>query len=837
MTAVRLPILAALVLMTACNEQVLTKTNDPPVVVIQSPTEGAMFSAGDPISFQGKVADDGDLAQIQVSWIDNGSDVLLSDQVPDDEGFATFTTADLDVGVHAITMRAVDAANLSHEDAVTIEVMVVDETPLLTIVHPTAGERAQQDVPFLFEVEASDPQDDPQDLVIDVTSDLDGFVCSMSPDTFGSAVCRVGLSTVGAHRITFVATDLDGNTRDRRVVLDVDPVAQAPSVVVVAPQSGATVRQGTLTTFEIDVDDQQDAPTALTASMTSSVEGALCTFAINAQGRGTCFATLATPGSQILSITVVDTDANEGTAQLSVLVADGNNIDDDGDGYTENGGDCNDNNPNVSPGAPELPNGVDDNCNDDADEGTVRYDDDGDGYCEAPVTPCTDGSLNGDCDDNNPFVHPAAQELCADTIDNNCNTQINEPGASDCRIFYFDGDSDSFGIDSTQCRCTALDPYDADNDDDCNDANANVYPGATELPDGLDNNCNLTADEGTSLYDDDGDGYCDSPTQACTDGSLNGDCNDGAAAVNPGAAEICLNGVDDNCSTAQDEPGALGCTTYWLDGDGDGFGNPATEACACTPPANSVGNGTDCNDAVFTTNPGAAESPDGLDNNCNGVRDEGTVLYDDDGDGYCEATTCTQQDNGTRPLGNDCDDANPGRNPAATEICGNSVDDNCNNAQNEGLNSIDCDPFFRDDDGDGYGDATDARCYCQPTAPYTGSVGGDCYDDNANAKPGQTQWFNTHRGDGSFDYNCSGTAELKWPDEAQCLCEWDLGPITIPLLNNEAGWEDGVPACGVTDTFLTYCEYPTVEDQDVSLCLLPVIPINTVGGSLRQQCH
>lgn len=93
--------------------------------------------------------------------------------------------------------------------------------------------------------------------------------------------------------------------------------------------------------------------------------------------------------------------------------------DSDGDGFPPAGGDCDDDDPEVHPGALELPNAVDDDCDEVVDEGTDWFDDDGDGFTEE----------HGDCDDGNPFAHPDAEELCdQDLQDVDCDGC---PGAED----------------------------------------------------------------------------------------------------------------------------------------------------------------------------------------------------------------------------------------------------------------------------------------------------------------------------------------------------------------------------------------------------------------------
>lgn len=151
----------------------------------------------------------------------------------------------------------------------------------------------------------------------------------------------------------------------------------------------------------------------------------------------------------------------------------------------------------------------------------------------------------------------ATTEVC-NTLDDDCDGLIDEGVKS---IFYGDSDGDGFGVpEITILACSAPEGY-ADIIGDCYDANPAIYPGATEICNGVDDNCTGSVDEGlliTFYADNDGDSYGD-PTdfELFCEGiagyvEANGDCNDANNLINPGATELC-NNIDDNCDGNIDE--------------------------------------------------------------------------------------------------------------------------------------------------------------------------------------------------------------------------------------------------------------------------------------------
>ncbi len=351
----------------------------------------------------------------------------------------------------------------------------------------------------------------------------------------------------------------------------------------------------------------------------------------------------------------------------------------DHDGYPSQdagGPDCDDSNPSIHPGAPEKCDAKDNDCNGEVDEGTDLDgiggpdcdDQDGDGYSEQ----------EGDCGDEDPSVYPVAQEIPYDGVDQDCSgadlTDVDGdgidataaggadcldddpqsyPGAeewcdgrdNDCDETTDEGFDDD-GIGGPDCSDDDLDGQTEDQGD-CNDEDPTIALAAPEVCDGKDNDCNGETDEGydqdgaggTDCIDDDGDGTSEDE----------GDCDDTTAAINPAAPETC-DGVDNNCDGSVDEgfdldgTGGPDCS----DDDHDGFSEDEG----------------DCDDTSRDVHPGSIEIPyNGIDDDCS----DGD-LVDSDGDGYLAVAAG----------GEDCDDTNPKVYPGAQEIAYNGVDEDCN---------------------------------------------------------------------------------------------------------------------------------------------------------------
>jgi hypothetical protein len=303
----------------------------------------------------------------------------------------------------------------------------------------------------------------------------------------------------------------------------------------------------------------------------------------------------------------------------------------DGDGWVTDawaeaaglpGGDCDDADATIHPGAVDAPyDGIDADCAGDDD-----CDADADGGVPSGLSgPCAGGG--GDCDDRDPTVSPESADACHDGVDANCDG-------------LDDDDCDRDGHISTDLAGDYAGSLPVD---DCDDARGDVYPGAADaFYDGIDADC-----AGDDDFDADVDGHADLGHAASYTGDLPADdCDDARDDVRPGAPDPAYDGLDADCGGGDD-----------FDADGDGhadLGHAATYAGDL--PAD------DCDDARADVFPGASDaSYDGLDADCAGDDD-----FDADEDGFAQ--------------GADCDDGDPGVHPGATDAADDGVDQDCDGA-------------------------------------------------------------------------------------------------------------------------------------------------------------
>jgi hypothetical protein len=251
-----------------------------------------------------------------------------------------------------------------------------------------------------------------------------------------------------------------------------------------------------------------------------------------------------------------------------------------------------------------------------AGDGSDR-DEDRDGYSTAGTPP--------DCDDGDPFVHPGAAEHC-DGVDGDCDGEIDGPEALGQREWFVDGDGDGFGVPGEATFGCDPGPGWSEVATDCDDANVGVHPRRDDPCNGRDDDCDGEVDEDPTerwFVDADGDGFGDpnATRRSCEGTAPTGDdCDDGQPTVYPGAPELC-DGLDNDCDSFPDAYEAvIDPPTWYADLDRDGFGVESVALVQCVPPNEAWAlQAGDCDDLDPEANPGAIQRCVARDTDCDGL--------------------------------------------------------------------------------------------------------------------------------------------------------------------------------------------------------------------------
>ncbi|MFA6131754.1 MAG: putative metal-binding motif-containing protein [Patescibacteria group bacterium] len=584
------------------------------------------------------------------------------------------------------------------------------------------------------------------------------------------------------------------------------------------------------------------------------------------------------------SDTDTDTDTDTGDTGIDP-------VDVDDDGWTVEEGDCNDEDATINPDAAEYCDLVDNDCDGTTDEADAIdapiwfFDGDEDGYgdpdvyevaCDQPPgfieddTDCddsdpayhpgateddctdpndyncdgssalTDADTDGwaaceDCDDLDATINPGAAEVC-DDLDQDCDGTADDGIATIPQYQDLDGDGHGNALVSTE-DCAVLDGYVTDATD-CDDTNAAINPDEVEVCDGVDQDCDGTADDGLvtiiQFQDSDGDGFgdaamsiedCEALTGYVTDAT---DCDDTDATINPDADEYC-DLVDNDCDGTTDEADSLDATTWYVDVDGDGYGDSTVSQDACDQPTGYVEDATDCDDLDATINPGAAEVCDDLDQDCDGTADDGIATipqYQDlDGDGHGNALVSTEDCavlDGYVTDATDCDDTNAAINPDEVEVC-DGVDQDCDGTADDGLMVTQ----YRDADSDGYGDPLVSTEDCAVLEGYV-TNDDDCDDTDAAYHPGADE---SNCSDPA-DYNCDGSTG--WADadsDGSAACD-DCNDGDASIYPGATETCDGVDEdCdGVIDNDLLITQSPDTDSDGYGDASISVEACTVLSG-------
>ena len=435
------------------------------------------------------------------------------------------------------------------------------------------------------------------------------------------------------------------------------------------------------------------------------------------------------------------------------------------DGYVADNTDCRDTSRSVHPGATEYTNSVDDDCDGLVDETVdVEPEPEDSGIEDTGDTAEPEDTDTPEVIDADGDGYPAGED-CDDT----------DPEVNVRTDYWWDNDSDGFGGEYAGSGCGVVGSLVVVNNDDCDDSDTSIYWGASEIcGDGIDQDCD-GADEvcpEPEPVDSDGDGYpvgedcddtdpgvnvrtdywwdndsdgfggeyagsgcgvvgslvvnndddcddsdtsiywgaseicgdgidqdCDGADEVCpepepvdSDGDgypVGEDCDDSDADIYPGAPEYC-NGVDDDCDIVVDEVGAVDAETWYVDNDGDGYGYEDITTLPfpgmCDQPVGYVSDDDDCDDYDDLVNPGATEIVgDSIDNDCDGLIDETVDVEPEPEPEDTGLPTETDADGDGYTMDEDCDDTDAEVNPEAEEVAGDLVDNDCDGIVDNGL--------------------------------------------------------------------------------------------------------------------------------------------------------
>ena len=331
---------------------------------------------------------------------------------------------------------------------------------------------------------------------------------------------------------------------------------------------------------------------------------------------------------------------------------------------------------------PEICNGIDDDCDGELPDWDLDDDDDDVRICE------------GDCNDAHSGIHPFTDEVC-NGIDDDCDEAL------------LDAEIDHDGDGYVECASVVEGLMGGD----CEPEDPQSFPGAPERCDGINNSCDPDHNPAVTEKDQDDDGWL-----SCEE------CNDLRADIHPGHAEICGDGVDNDCNGLPDEVDDADEICDGEDNDCDGGTDErfavgglcqgdhgVCSAVAGERECDGQG-GVVCSvDVGGSDDTSDEEICNGLDDDCDGDVDEGC---DDDDDNFCDLAF--EVDEGATCIPGDCDDDRRTVNPDADEIC-DGLDSDCDG-------SVGADDLDEDDaDGDGF-------LVCDAAAP-------DCDDNDPTVYP------------------------------------------------------------------------------------------------------
>lgn len=361
--------LPPLLLLLACQDTQIAVYNSPPETSITSPTDGTSFQPGTLVELYGLARDAQQSPDtLLISW-SSSLDGELGADAADSEGIVYLPVTSLSAGSHAITLTAYDDAGASGQSTIQLEMGYggqVVGAPTVILINPTEGATYVESDEVRVVGTATDDEQAWDTLTASVFSSVDGLLWTGAPASNGAIDALLGTLSPASHTLTLTVEDSDGNLAEATVGVVVNADGR-PTVNILYPTDGTSTSTVVPVVLKGKVEDDVSDPEAMSYTWSSSLQGELGSGVPDSSGIASASVYLS-GGTHIIRLLAWDEDLNEGSDSITVVSVDPNDVDDDFDGVTENGGDCDDSDAAVYGGAAEVCDHVDNDCDGDVNE-------------------------------------------------------------------------------------------------------------------------------------------------------------------------------------------------------------------------------------------------------------------------------------------------------------------------------------------------------------------------------------------------------------------------------------------------------------------------------------
>ncbi len=352
-----------LLLALACSEAGVQSYNTAPVVSIVSPEDGATVGPGTLVEFFGQARDGQDASEkLQITWL-SSIDGVLDTSVPDRDGDMIVALNTLSAGTHVISLTAVDRQGESSTANITLQVGESTNevgAPTIVIVNPSEGEQVGGSQLINLLATVTDDADPPEAMPVEVLDNPDGVIWTGYAAATGTLEVPFSARTLGIHTLTVTAIDLEGKIGSASVNYEVIQ-DHVPLVNVKSPNDGDWFDTVDTVTFRGNISDDT-TPNEQVATVWSSDRQGLLSTALPDSNGDTTFASALMGGTHVITLTATDLDGNAGRDTMVVNIDDPLARDDDGDGYSEYDGDCDDTDDTLSPAEIDICDAIDQDC-------------------------------------------------------------------------------------------------------------------------------------------------------------------------------------------------------------------------------------------------------------------------------------------------------------------------------------------------------------------------------------------------------------------------------------------------------------------------------------------